>query len=70
MKARRLRLFKGIEELLVREEGQDMVEYALVFAVIALGTAAGMQSVDVAIAQVFQHVSDVFAGALQGATPS
>jgi Flp pilus assembly pilin Flp len=70
MNARRLRLFKGIEELLVRSEGQDLVEYALAFAIIALGTAAGMQSVDVAIAQVFQHVSDVFAAALQGATPS
>jgi Flp pilus assembly pilin Flp len=70
MKDRLLRCFKIIEESLVNEEGQDLVEYALVFTMIALGTAAGMESLDVAIVQVFNHVGDVFAGALQGVTPS
>lgn len=42
--------------LLVREDGQDLVEYALVVALIALGCTAGMNAVATAINTAFSHV--------------
>lgn len=54
-------LYKSIREPLIREEAQDLVEYSLVFSMIALGTVAGMESLDSAIVQVFNSMSAVFA---------
>jgi Flp pilus assembly pilin Flp len=48
-----------IRDLLARNEGQDLVEYSMVFAMIALGTAASMQAVATAVVNVFVTV-DVF----------
>jgi pilus assembly protein Flp/PilA len=64
MKDHGLRLYGKIWALLLNQDGQDLVEYAMVFAVMALGSAAVMQSLDVAIAQVFTQVGGVFATAL------
>jgi pilus assembly protein Flp/PilA len=38
-------LCSRLRNLFLQEEGQDLVEYAMVFAVIALATIASMQSV-------------------------
>lgn len=54
-------LCKSVRERLIREEGQDLVEYSLVFGMVALGTVAGMESLDAAIVQVFNSLSAVFA---------
>ena len=70
MKNRSLRLYAKILELLVREEGQDLVEYAMVFTTMALGSAAVMQSMDEAIVQVFTKVGGVFSDALGFAAPT
>ena len=43
--------------LLAREEGQDMVEYALVVALMGFGVAAGMQSIAAGINGEFTRVS-------------
>ena len=43
MNAVSLNLFMQLRQLLAREEGQDLVEYALVVALIAFGAIAGMQ---------------------------
>jgi pilus assembly protein Flp/PilA len=61
MKDRGLELLKGIQELLLREEGQDLVEYSLVVSMIAFGGVAGMQALDAAIIQTFNTVSATFA---------
>jgi pilus assembly protein Flp/PilA len=37
-----LKLYIKLQNLMAREEGQDLVEYALVVAVIALGATAAM----------------------------
>jgi pilus assembly protein Flp/PilA len=37
-----IRLYVKLQDLTSREEGQDMVEYALVVALIAFGATAGM----------------------------
>ena len=43
----------ALRNLLVREDGQDLVEYALVVALIALGCTAGMNTVASAINSTF-----------------
>ena len=35
-------MYFSLQDLLVREEGQDLVEYALVVALIAFGAITGM----------------------------
>lgn len=52
-----LRLYVKFQNLLNREEGQDLVEYALTVALIALGSAASMQSVATAISNEFASIS-------------
>ena len=42
-------MLSGIQRLIVREEGQDLVEYALVLALIALATVASMNTLAIAI---------------------
>ncbi len=42
---------------LVREDGQDLVEYSLVFAMIALGSVTGMGSLATGLNDVFSTVS-------------
>lgn len=42
--------------LLADESGQDLVEYALVVALIALGSVAAMKSLTNSISDVFQTV--------------
>jgi pilus assembly protein Flp/PilA len=42
--------------MLKQEEGQDLIEYALVVALIALGATAGMNSLATAINNAFLSV--------------
>ncbi len=42
--------------LLKQEDGQDLVEYALVIALIALGATAGMNSLASSISSAFSSV--------------
>ncbi len=51
------KLYVKLQELKNRDEGQDLVEYALVVALIALGTAAGMSSMADGVNAVFSNVS-------------
>jgi pilus assembly protein Flp/PilA len=53
-----------LQDLLNREEGQDLVEYALVVAIIALGATASMQALAQAISSAFASISTTFANAL------
>jgi len=64
MNAMLLRLFEKFQNLVSREEGQDLVEYALVVAIIALGATASMQSLAQVISSSFGSISTIFAGAL------
>jgi pilus assembly protein Flp/PilA len=50
--------------LVNNDEGQDLVEYALVVAIIALGATASMQSLAGAISSSFGTISSTFANAL------
>ena len=50
-------LFVLLRDLLIREEGQDLVEYALVFAMIALGCVTGMDYLAAGVNNVFSSVA-------------
>jgi pilus assembly protein Flp/PilA len=47
-----------------RDEGQDLVEYALVVAIIALGATAAMGKLAGAISSAFGTISTTFSNAL------
>ncbi|MGD0680569.1 MAG: Flp family type IVb pilin [Terracidiphilus sp.] len=57
-------LIKLYVNLMCREEGQDLVEYALVVAIIALGATAAMKGLASAISTSFGNISTAFASAL------
>ena len=59
-----LKLFVKFQGLMSREEGQDLVEYALVVAIIALGATAAMKGLSGAISTSFGNISTTFASAL------
>ena len=50
-------LFINLQNLQNSEEGQDLVEYALVVALIAFGATAGMSSMSGAINTAFGNIS-------------
>ena len=52
-----LKLYVKFQELKCNEEGQDMVEYALVVALIALAATAAMQGVGTALTNRFNNIS-------------
>jgi len=52
-----LKLFVKFQDLASREEGQDLVEYALVVALIAFGATAGMSKLSGAINTAFGNIS-------------
>jgi pilus assembly protein Flp/PilA len=44
MQLKLLMLYSGMQRLIMREEGQDLIEYALVVALIAFAATLGMQT--------------------------
>ena len=48
-------------DLLTRDEGQDLVEYALIITLIALAAVAGIGHVATAVDSVFSKISDTLA---------
>ena len=53
------RLMMNLRSIAVREEGQDLVEYALVVALIAFGAIAGMQFLATGLNNAFDTIADV-----------
>ena len=52
-----LKLYVKLQELKDREEGQDLVEYALVVALVAFGATAGMGALATGINTAFNNIS-------------
>ena len=52
-----IKLFVKFQDLANREEGQDLVEYALVVALIAFGATAGMGALATGINNAFNTIS-------------
>ena len=56
MKDKFLKFSAKIQTVLMSEEGQDLIEYALVVALIAFAATAGMSSLASAINTAFNHM--------------
>lgn len=52
-----IKLFVKFQDLASREEGQDLVEYALVVALIAFGATAGMKALATGLNLAFSNIS-------------
>lgn len=52
-----IKLYVTLKSLMAREEGQDLVEYALVVALIAFGAIAGMKFLAGGINQAFSDIA-------------
>jgi pilus assembly protein Flp/PilA len=59
-----LNMYVKFQNLMNREEGQDLVEYALVVALIALGATASMKTLAGAISNAFGSISTTFANSI------
>jgi len=59
-----LKLFVKFQDLASREEGQDLVEYALVVALIAFGATAGMGALAGGINKAFNTISTTLANSI------
>jgi pilus assembly protein Flp/PilA len=57
-------LYSRLQSLLSREEGQDLVEYALVVALVALGAVAAMNSLATEITAVFGSITSSLTSAV------
>ena len=57
-----LKLYIKIQDLLSQEDGQDLVEYALIVALIALACCAGMKSLATAINAGFTTLGTTLSG--------
>ena len=53
-----LKLYVKSRELINREEGQDLVEYALLIALVALGSITAIGYVTTALSKVFEGISN------------
>jgi pilus assembly protein Flp/PilA len=59
-----LKMYIKLQNLMTREEGQDLVEYALVVALIAFGAVAGMKTLATGINTAFNTISADLASSL------
>ena len=58
MKISLLELFSKIQLLILRQDGQDLIEYALVVALIAFAATAGMNTLATDINNAFLSVGN------------
>jgi pilus assembly protein Flp/PilA len=59
-----LKLYVKFQDLMNREEGQDLVEYALVVALIAFGATAAMKSLSSGLNVAFSDISSTLNASL------
>jgi len=52
-----LKIYMALHNLASREEGQDLVEYALLVSLIAFGATAGMRALSTGLNHAFSNIS-------------
>jgi pilus assembly protein Flp/PilA len=57
-----LSLYSRLQTLMLREEGQDLIEYALVVALIAFAATAGMSTLATDINTAFTQIGNTLTG--------
>lgn len=55
------RLYVHFQDLRYREDGQDLVEYALLLTMISLALVSGMSGIASAVKNVFSNISNSLA---------
>jgi pilus assembly protein Flp/PilA len=58
-----IKLYVKLQDLMNREEGQDLVEYALVVALVAFGATAALKTLGTGLNSVFTNISSTLASA-------
>ena len=61
MNDRLLKLYVQLQNLVSEEQGQDLVEYALLVCLIALAAISGVNHVAIAVTKVFTNISSSLA---------
>ena len=56
-----LKMYVQLQTLTANDEGQDLVEYALLIAMVALAVITGVKNVATAVNTVFSNVSSSLA---------
>jgi pilus assembly protein Flp/PilA len=64
MKSLTISVHAFLREVLVREDGQDMIEYALVVALLAFGSVSGMGFLAAGINNEFSAVATTLTSAV------
>jgi pilus assembly protein Flp/PilA len=59
-----LKLYVKFQDLMSREEGQDLVEYALVVALVAFGATVGMKALATGLNTAFTTISSTLSSSL------
>ena len=59
-----LKLFLKLQVLASTEEGQDLVEYALVVALVAFGATAALKTLGSGLNHAFTNISSTLASSL------
>lgn len=59
-----LKMYINAKNFIEREEGQDLVEYALVVALVALGAITGMKALATELNVAFGTISSTLASAI------
>lgn len=59
-----LKMYVKFQSLMNREDGQDLVEYALVVALVAFGATAALQTLGSGLNSAFTNISSTLASAL------
>jgi pilus assembly protein Flp/PilA len=59
-----LKMFVKMQTLMVREDGQDLVEYALVVALVAFGATAALKTLGSGLNSAFTNISSTLASSL------
>jgi pilus assembly protein Flp/PilA len=59
-----IKMFVKFQDLVSREEGPDLVEYALIIALIALGATAAMKTLATGIGAAFTSISTQLSSAV------
>jgi pilus assembly protein Flp/PilA len=59
-----IKLFVKMQTLMIREEGQDLVEYALVVALVAFGATAALKTLGTGLNTAFSNISSTLASSL------
>jgi len=59
-----LKMYVKFQDLMSREEGQDLVEYALLVALISLGCVAILKTLATSISTQFTNINTALNGAV------